>query len=887
MTKSELTQTYRPNQLLRALYRHFFESIQVDEGWADTIRSWAEQGTVIYVLRNLNWLDFFALDYLTKRHGLPEIRYVPDLGLWVLNPMGKGWFNAIVPKRGVTPLRELEDAFERGGTGALFLKRPPNFWDATRGYSGERGLSQGDEVVRALFQIQRKRERPLLLVPLVFLWSKFPDKPGLKPIDFVLGPRGWPSPVRSIGQYLVNRRHVALKLGEPINLQTFLANTSGLLDEVRVRRITYAMLRRLERERRSITGPAQKPPARVRQEIMRSPKLRSVIDDLAKSEGGDHRRQNQRALGMLRELQATPSQATIKAMEVFFTWAFHRIYRGIEYDQQDMARLRQASREGTLILLPSHKSHIDYLILSYIFNEQNLPLPRIAAGDNLNFMPVGPILRRGGAFFIRRTFQGDKLYATVVDAYVRRLLRDGAPIEIFLEGGRSRTGKLLPPKFGLLSMIVDAALAVPDQRVLFVPVSIGYERVVEAGAYQHELSGGEKQKEDAAGLIKTSEILLHRYGRINLSVGQILSLDDIRQELNLAPGSLRPAQRRQLVTRLGNRVMDEINRVTAVTPGALTALALLSYRGRGLVHEELLLRCQHLLDVCVRERARLSPALVTNTGQLRAVAIREALQMFVDARYVDSFPLGGSEPKPERAKGERRVSPNSAYSVVEERRLALDTSKNVLIHFFVERALVAASLSRNANLATPTAWVKYRVRRASKLFKHEFRFKADAAFDRIFADTLETLRAENLLLDRDGTLVAGPGARQWDAVQWLDTFSCILQNFFEGYRIAARGLSALLGGPLAEKDLLKRSLGTGHSMYLAGEIHCREAVSKPLLQNAHLALIDFGYVRSRGGKLELTDTFNSLAAVAEIERWIAAYVDRSHEAPEFSADDRE
>src|SRR5690606_17012114 len=279
-----------------------------------------------------------------------------------------------------------------------------------------------------------------------------------------------------------------------------------------------------------------------------------------------------------------------------------------------------------------------------------------------------------------------------------------------------------------------------------------------------------------------------------------------------------------------------------------TALALLSYRGRGLVHEELLLRCQHLLDVCVRERARLSPALVTNTGQLRAVAIREALQMFVDARYVDSFPLGGSEPKPERAKGERRVSPNSAYSVVEERRLALDTSKNVLIHFFVERALVAASLSRNANLATPTAWVKYRVRRASKLFKHEFRFKADAAFDRIFADTLETLRAENLLLDRDGTLVAGPGARQWDAVQWLDTFSCILQNFFEGYRIAARGLSALLGGPLAEKDLLKRSLGTGHSMYLAGEIHCREAVSKPLLQNAHLALIDFGYVRSRGGK---------------------------------------
>src|SRR5690606_19862707 len=182
----------------------------------------------------------------------------------------------------------------------------PNFWDATRGYSGERGLSQGDELVRALFQIQRKRERPLLLVPLVFLWSKFPDQPGLKPIDFVLGPRGWPSPVRSIGQYLVNRRHVALQVGEPMNVQSLLETTTGLPDDVRVRRITYAMLRRLERERRSITGPAQKTPSRVRQEILRSPRLQSAIEDTARAPGTNRQRQTQRALSMLREVQATP-----------------------------------------------------------------------------------------------------------------------------------------------------------------------------------------------------------------------------------------------------------------------------------------------------------------------------------------------------------------------------------------------------------------------------------------------------------------------------------------------------------------------------------------------------------------------------------------------------
>lgn len=884
MKKPELTQIYRPNQVLSAVYRRFFENIQLDEGWAESIRAWASQGTVIYVLRNLNWLDFFALDYLTKRHQLPQIRYAPDLGLWVLNPMGKGWTNALWPSRAVSPLAELEDAFEHHGTAALFLKRPPNFWDATRGYSGERGLRQGDELVRALFQIQRKRERPLLLVPLVFLWSKFPDKAGLKPIDFVLGPRGWPSPVRSIGQYLVNRRHVALKLGEPMNVQTFLNNTNGLLDDVRVRRITYAMLRRLERERRSITGPAEKPAARVRLEIVRTPRLRNTIDDLTRSEGGERDRHHQRAIALLREIQATPGAATIKGMEVFFNWAFHRIYRGIEYNLDDIARLRQAARDGSLVLLPSHKSHIDYLILSYIFNEQNLPLPRIAAGDNLNFLPIGPFLRRGGAFFIRRSFQGDKLYATVVDGYVRRLIRDGSPIELFLEGGRSRTGKLLPPKFGLLSMIVDAALSVPQQHVSFVPVSIGYERVIEAGEYQRELSGGEKKREDAAGLFKTSEILLHRYGRINLQVGQILSLSDIRQELGLDATTLRPAQRRQLVTRLGNRVMDEINRVTAVSPGALTALALLSYRGRGLTHGELLDRCEHLLQVCSRENARISPTLITQEGSLRASVIREALQMFVDAGFIDAFtPPGDDGESATRTKRKRKrgvVSDESVYSVVETRRLALDTSKNVLVHFFLERSLIASSLNRGADLNTPTAWLKYRVRRASRLFKHEFRFRADAAFDQIFADTLTALRDEGLLVHEASSVKTGVGIGQWDATQWLDTLSNVLRNFFEGYRIAARGLSTLLGGPIPEKELLKRSLALGHSMYLAGEIDCGEAVSKPLLQNAHSALIDFGYVRSREGKLELTDTFNSLDAVAEIERWIAGYVDRSHESPE-------
>src|SRR5690606_27306845 len=145
------------------------------------------------------------------------------------------------------------------------------------------------------------------------------------------------------------------------------------------------------------------------------------------------------------------------------------------------------------------------------------------------------------------SFKGDRLYAAVVDAYVRRLIRDGYPIELFLEGGRSRTGKLLAPKFGMLNMIVDAALAVTQRRTYFVPVSIGYERVVEAGSYERELSGGEKKKEDAADLLRTPDVLQHRYGRINLQIGEILTFEDVRRDIGLSPNqALTPAKRRAL-----------------------------------------------------------------------------------------------------------------------------------------------------------------------------------------------------------------------------------------------------------------------------------------------------------------------------------------------------
>ncbi len=865
MAKRELTRPYEPNPALRALYRRFFEKIQVDDAWVRSVKNLASEGSIVYVLRNLNFIDFLALDYLTKRHRLPQIRFVNDLGLWILNPMGKGWLNAILPPKTVSRSAELEDALERGGSAALFLKRPPGVLDLAAGASGGRGLQEGDGLVRTLFELQRKRSRPILLVPQVFVWTKFPDSRGTEPFDFILGPREWPSPLRTVAQFLYNYKHVELKLGEPIDLSAFLNDSKGSPDPVLVRRLTYAVLGRLERERRSVTGPAEKPPERVRQEIIRSPKMRAVIDDLA-DERTDKYMLRQRAREMLRELQATPDRTTIKALEVIFDRVFTRIYAGIEFEKSDIERLRNAAKNGVLVLLPSHKSHIDYLILSYIFNQHNLPLPVIAAGDNLNFFPMGAIFRRGGAFFIRRSFRGDRLYAAVVDAYVRRLLRSGYPVELFLEGGRSRTGKLLAPKFGLLNMVADAALAIPDKECFFVPISIGYERVIEAQGYERELRGAEKTKEDAAGLLKSSELLRHRYGTINMQVGTILTFGEIRREIEIAPGAaLSPAKRRSLVTRLGNRVMDEINRVTAVTPGALTALSLLSHEQRGIGHAELVDYCTKLLSVAEGMGARTSQTLRAPSGRLRPEALREACQMFIDAEIVEVQFL--EDP----SVASKKAGDRATYSVLRNKRLALDTSKNIIVHFFVERALVAMALL-TAPAAATFSWVRERVQGLSKLFKFEFRFRADAPFEAIFGNTVQAMVSAGELVHLQDTLSDGPGHDGWSGRAWLRMYASILQNFIEGYYVAARALELLEKSPMAEKDLTKKALALGHRLFLEGAIERAEAVSKPILQNAFQAFIDHGYLAVRDTKLDLADGMAAHAAFSRVADGIRTWI---------------
>lgn len=876
MSQDKLAQPYEPNPLLKAIFDRLFESIDVDESWVGTVQRSAQQAIVVHVLQTLNFVEFLVLDHITKQHSLPRIRFVNDLGLWVLNPMGKGWANALWPRRRPKPSEELRATLSIGGSAALFLKRRANVVDVATSGALVRSTEpkEGDQLVQTLFEFQRQSERPIILIPAIFVWTQHPARDGLTARDLLIGPPEAPSATWTIARLLSDPRRVRLRGAEPLNLDEFLRHNAQLPEKALTRRLVYSIMRRLGKERRGFSGPIVKAPERIREDIIRSPRMREIIDDLA---GGDAKQADDlraRAVSMMLQLQAKPEYITIRTLAKFVELFIHKIYAGIEVTKGDVERLRLAARDGTLILLPSHKSHVDYMVVSYQFNQMGLPTPMIAAGDNLDFFPMGPLARQSGAFFIRRSFKGDRLYAAVVDAYVRRMIRDGFPIEVFLEGGRSRTGKLLEPKLGLLSMIVDATLAESQRRTYFVPISIGYERIVETDSYGREMTGGEKRKENAAGLLRSRRIFKYRYGRINLQVGEIVTLDKWTDDAGLADGeSLKPAKRRALVARLARHVMDEINHVTAVTPGALTALVLLSHSHRGLSHEIVVHRAGALLTLLQHSGVRTVEATATPAGTLRPSAIREALQLFADGELLEIYATGESDAaREQRRRGRLQAGPGSFYVVPDPKRLALDTSKNIIIHFFVPQALFALAWLAGTTTDNSIEAVHNRFCDLRLLFTHEFRLGTKADGDQSFQRLLQECLELGFLTREGENLTLGAPYGEVPAVKWLMLLAEILVNYLEGYRVAARALTLALEQSLPMKEFLKRALVTGNRMFFAGEILRRESVTKSILRNALAAFADQHWVSLHGDKVSVTDNTASQTAIDGLEARIVLFL---------------
>ena len=845
----------RPAGFRGWLYSRLFRHVRIDERWSGAVRDSARAGVVVYVMRTISILDFLCLDFLISRFALPRLRFVNDLRPGAIVPRGSRARRFRLFAR--APGRALRELVGAGNSALIFLRKPALRRGGLRGG----GVRPDVEALGPLIAAQRGLDRPIFIVPQTFVWGLRPPKGQPSVVDLFFGTGEDPGRLRTAVQFLFNRRNARLRSGAPFDLQRFLEANEELTDAQLVEKLRFALLQRIERERRLVLGPVQKTPERIMDELLRSPRMQPALRARARESGQPMVRVKHSARRELRHLCANQQGWMIAQLGRFLGWLFHRIYDGTVVDTEGLERVRAAGRRGTLVYLPSHKSHVDYLVLSYVLNRHDLQPPLIAAGENLSFWPLGPILRRGGAYFIKRSFRGDKLYAALVDAYVRKLLVEGFPVELFVEGGRSRTGKLLAPKYGILSMIVDAALKLRLKTISFVPVSIGYERVIEEGSYLRELTGGEKKKEDVGGLIRSGKVLRSRYGRLYVQFGEVLSFDELLAQQLERQGvddrrSLSASGRRALIQRLAHRVTYEIDRATVVTPAALVASALMAPRRRGVARGDLYQGCAQLLEVLARKGARIAPVLRGESAELRESAVDEALALFVSSRLVRRFEGAAGEEEP-------------VFKVPSERRLSLEYYKNNIVHFFVPSALIAAAFRGEYEL--PFDELAARVRELSRVFKHEFMFRADTSFAEIFDDEVAAMEERGELV-REGERVRAPSAE----VERVRGYAGMIDGYFDAYRLALRCARGLVEeGATTRKEWVRRALLAGQRSYLAGEIDRREALSKPKLEMALELFKERGLVKFVSGEQGAwVEGDASEASYEELRALLDAHLDR-------------
>ncbi|MCX8712676.1 glycerol-3-phosphate 1-O-acyltransferase PlsB [Gilliamella sp. B3464] len=443
---------------------------------------------------------------------------------------------------------------------------------------------------------QQNPNLDIQMLPVSVMFGRRPDKEGKKmPSLQVLGA------TYKLFKIIISGRDCYTRFSKTVSLKTIefddKQDISVLAHKLaRVARIHFAKLRMAS------VGPKLPVRQQMLNKLLNSPRLAEAIQEEAKSKNISLDKAKKNALANLNEIAANFSYRMLRVTDFVLTWAWHKLYQGLKVTNADPVReLAQNGHE--IVYAPCHRSHMDYLLLSYVLYRQGLVPPHIAAGINLNFWPAGPIFRRLGAFFIRRSFRGNKLYTAVFREYLAELFIRGYAVEYFIEGGRSRTGRLLDPKTGMLMMTVQTLLRGDARPITVVPVYIGYEHVLEVATYANELRGAQKEKESLWHTLKAF-LKLKKLGFGYVNFGHPILLNQfLNQQIPewrdaIEPtGTVRPNWLTPTTNLLAKQIMERINASAAINAMNLCCSILLAADQRALTKVRLLEHIDYLLKL--------------------------------------------------------------------------------------------------------------------------------------------------------------------------------------------------------------------------------------------------------------------------------------------------
>ena len=584
--------------------------------------------------------------------------------------------------------------------------------------------------------------------------------------------------------------------------------------EYQALRLRHQLLVQHNRHRQSITGPVIKTHEEIKESILASDRLRKVIAQHANSRNEALHVVRKKADRFIDEIAAKYHHFFITCISRPVGWLLNTMFEGVNLDTEGLQRAKAMSRQAPLILVPCHKSHIDYLMLSYILFQNNLPCPHVAAGKNLSFWPLGPIFRAGGAFFIRRTFRGAVLYAKVFSEYIYKLLQEGFNIEIFIEGGRSRTGKLLMPKLGFLSILLNAFKNGACEDLIFVPVYIGYDQILEEDAYLVEVGGGQKEPENLLQIIKARRFLKQRFGKIYINFNEPVSLNAILKAYDEPLADMPPKTLNTLCRDLGWRMINAINLAGIVTPHALVAASVLNCPSKRFNAEELFDIIDTYMRLLLSQNANIVDSLMIDHRHV----CQQTLDSYVQRKCIELS--GGEKAMPDEL---------SQYFMPESKRLQLEYYKNNCIAFFVPAAILALTLLEKDAFQFSATDLHDRYRYLKSVFKYEFAYDVNRSVVEMVRKTLKAFIDDAILMPHpsmpDTYQITSSGLRK------LQLFARFLKTYLESYWVVLSFLKQTPRSKARSKDRMKKIQALGKSMLKRKEIELPESLSKINYEN--------------------------------------------------------
>jgi glycerol-3-phosphate O-acyltransferase len=548
----------------------------------------------------------------------------------------------------------------------------------------------------------------------------------------------------------------------------------------------------LERAERPLRGYRYKVPRHVVEAIQDSPQFRREEPELAARLSIPEPEVAELARADLESLVASVSPLAVDLLSAALRPLHARAWE-VQADTAGLERLRELNRSQALVFLPSHRSYADSLLLADVLTDNDFLRNHVISGDNLSFWPVGPLAKRAGVIFIRRSFGGDEIYKFALRAYLGYLLAKRFNLEWYLEGGRSRTGKLRPPRYGLLTYLAEAVERGYAQDACLVPVSITYDQLAEASAMAAEQGGRAKRPEGLSWLASYARGQLNRIGTVQVRFAEPLSL----REAMAADGDRddRDVWRLRL-QKVAFEVAVRINRVTPATATAMVTLALLGVRDRALTLGQVRRVLEPLRDY-LAERAlpRTDDALRTGEG------VRSVLGALARQHVVTVYD-GGEEP---------------VYAIEQGQHLVAAFYRNSAIHHFVDRAVAELML-----LSPP-----------ADRWDEAMRLRDQLKFEFFFPDK-EAYRAQ--LSAELGRVDPGWPSADGRAVlerSRLLVAHRVLRSFLDAQLVVAERLNAHdPGHPVGEKEFLAECGGVGWQMLLQGRLHGPESLSRELFSGA-------------------------------------------------------